>query len=227
VTHEQLDAIRARVDAATPGPWEPSSDTLTWIHVEAHGLTVAECRTYLNRQHTDEQNDANAAFIASAREDVPALLAEVERLRDAHAMVVQVSGELCEKCGWAMKFPGEKCRCELLAEVERLTAERDAALAKSNDLLYGYGGFIGPCAHGSDPWDRCDECGDKTAVEAAAETVEAQRQEIKRMKTDRDAAFQRGVAAMREAAASHFSVVAPYDYVAPRIRALPDPEDKS
>ena len=40
-----------------------------------------------------------------------------------------------------------------------------------------------------------------------------------------DYAFKRGVAAMREAAASHFSVVAPYDYIAPRIRALPDPED--
>ena len=39
------------------------------------------------------------------------------------------------------------------------------------------------------------------------------------------AAFSRGVAAMREAAASHFSVVAPYDYIAPRIRILPDPED--
>lgn len=38
-------------------------------------------------------------------------------------------------------------------------------------------------------------------------------------------AFQRGAEAMREAAASHFSVVAPYDYIAPRIRALPDPED--
>jgi len=58
-----------------------------------------------------------------AWEDVPALLAEVERLRDAHAMAVQVSGELCEKCGWAMKFPDEPCRCELLAEVMRLRRE--------------------------------------------------------------------------------------------------------
>ena len=51
--------------------------------------------------------------------NVRALLDEVERLRDAHAMVVQVSGELCEKC-----------RCELLAEVERLTAERDTAFSR-------------------------------------------------------------------------------------------------
>ena len=81
---------------------------------------------------TREQLDAIRAVLAECRrlgwrtrlvDDAHDLLAEVERLRDAHAMVVQVSGELCEKCGWAMKFPGEKCRCELLAEVERLTAD--------------------------------------------------------------------------------------------------------
>ena len=54
---------------------------------------------------------------------------------------------------------------------------------------------------------------------------ERQYDEVLRLTAERDAAFARGVAAMREAAASHFSVVAPYDYVAPRIRALPDPED--
>ena len=36
------------------------------------------------------------------------------------AMANQVSGELCPKCGFAMKFPGEPCRCELEAEVKKL-----------------------------------------------------------------------------------------------------------
>jgi hypothetical protein len=53
------------------------------------------------------------------------LLNEVERLTNDLAMAQQVSGELCQSCGWAMKFPGEPCRCELLAKVERLTAERE------------------------------------------------------------------------------------------------------
>ena len=35
-------------------------------------------------------------------------------------MLKQVSGELCDKCGWAMKFPEELCRCELEEENKRL-----------------------------------------------------------------------------------------------------------
>ena len=46
--------------------------------------------------------------------DLRALLDEVERLTNALAMARQVSGELCEACGWAMKFPGEPCRCEMV-----------------------------------------------------------------------------------------------------------------
>lgn len=56
--------------------------------------------------------------------DLRILLDEVERLKNDLAMARQVSGELCEACGWAMKFPGESCRCELLAKVERLQAAR-------------------------------------------------------------------------------------------------------
>ena len=32
--------------------------------------------------------------------------------------------------------------------------------------LHGYTVFTGPCAHGRDPWDRCDECGEETAINA-------------------------------------------------------------
>jgi hypothetical protein len=39
---------------------------------------------------------------------------KVEELENQLAMAIQVSGELCDKCGWAMKFPSEPCRCELL-----------------------------------------------------------------------------------------------------------------
>jgi hypothetical protein len=44
--------------------------------------------------------------------DLRILLDEVARPTNDLAMARQVSGELCEACGWAMKFPGEPCRCE-------------------------------------------------------------------------------------------------------------------
>jgi hypothetical protein len=60
-----------------------------------------------------------------------ALLNEVERLTNDLAMARQVSGELCEACGWAMKFPGEPCRCKLLDEVERLKAREESLVKQS------------------------------------------------------------------------------------------------
>ena len=35
-------------------------------------------------------------------------------------MLKQVSGEICHKCGWAMRFSQEPCRCELEAENAKL-----------------------------------------------------------------------------------------------------------
>jgi len=43
-------------------------------------------------------------------------------LRVELSHVVQVSGVLCEKCGWAMRFPDEPCRCELADALEAAQA---------------------------------------------------------------------------------------------------------
>ncbi len=69
LTTEALAAIRKRAEAATAGPWE--ADIYTIYHEE--GGHIAEVVA-------DNQFD-NMHFIAHAREDIPALLAEVERLR--------------------------------------------------------------------------------------------------------------------------------------------------
>jgi len=37
----------------------------------------------------------------------------------------QTTGELCEKCGWSMKFPDEPCRCELERENAALRADKE------------------------------------------------------------------------------------------------------
>lgn len=88
LTAEQLLAIKARAKAATPGPWTDKTrdfegiDGYGWeTHptVEANGKTV--CVIY-EREIDEDKDEADAAFIAAAREDVPALLEEVERLED-------------------------------------------------------------------------------------------------------------------------------------------------
>jgi hypothetical protein len=87
-----LDTIETRANAATPGPWctdsweiyqgsEYEPGISTWIGETCRGMTSLE------------QDRADAAFVAAARTDVPALLAEVRRLR---ARVAELEGPAVE-----------------------------------------------------------------------------------------------------------------------------------
>ena len=63
---------------------------------------------------------------------------EVEELKQKLLMLEQVSGTLCDKCGWAMKFPGESCRCELQMQVEMLRnalVQMDLQICAAGDLM--------------------------------------------------------------------------------------------
>lgn len=61
-------------------PWEAVEDGSDW-HVEsADGVTVAKCDGYAPHLGTDKRH---AEFIAWCRDGVPALVAEVRRLREA------------------------------------------------------------------------------------------------------------------------------------------------
>ncbi len=72
----RLAAIRARVEAATEGPWE----ACTWDAMERPHVSTANQH---NHGHDLPFTPSDAEFIAHAREDVPALLDEVERLTAA------------------------------------------------------------------------------------------------------------------------------------------------
>lgn len=63
-----LDAIRARLEAATPGPWEPESE-----QDGDHETGYADAIFIANA--------ADATLISNAPTDIAALVAEVERLR--------------------------------------------------------------------------------------------------------------------------------------------------
>ena len=74
---KQLQEIRARVEKATPGPW---------IHMDGD-VFYGEIRDVDNFDLIAEVPEADDRpedfeFMAEARQDIPDLLAEVERLRE-------------------------------------------------------------------------------------------------------------------------------------------------
>lgn len=76
-----LREIEARADAAALGPWT------SWIEGRDHtaGSSFIETRTAEGRGSDIELSGASTAdqdFIAAARSDVPALIAEVRRLKE-------------------------------------------------------------------------------------------------------------------------------------------------
>ena len=99
-----LEAIKARCEAATSGEWEVADQ---WVagpsraNVNAfrfperrgshRSATWEEC----GGERIAETSRANAEFIAHARTDVPALVAEVERLRE------QLEDRHHESPGWS------------------------------------------------------------------------------------------------------------------------------
>ncbi|MEV5939892.1 hypothetical protein [Streptomyces sp. NPDC051994] len=78
LTPEREAEIRARAEAATEGPWhvEDHKPSLERLVVDEDGL-LSVSLGYLGNS-----NQPDARFIAHAREDVPALLAELDRVRE-------------------------------------------------------------------------------------------------------------------------------------------------
>lgn len=76
MTPERLAEIRKRADAASPGPWTWILDGSISEIWDADDCVVAD-----TDGHRSPDDDAD--FIAHAREDIPALLDEVERLTRA------------------------------------------------------------------------------------------------------------------------------------------------
>jgi hypothetical protein len=86
MTNGELQEIKARVDAATPGPWAVEVESIR-PRVEGERITDAHGHTVC-RFEVNDPPDANATFVFMARVDVPALLDEVKRLREALSQVL-------------------------------------------------------------------------------------------------------------------------------------------
>lgn len=90
ITDEQLDEWGRLAEAATPGPWEAGP----WWEYEL-AVFAAQARAplaaVLSVPRPRATNDANTALICASRDAVPALIAEVRRLRGiTHAQSEQV-----------------------------------------------------------------------------------------------------------------------------------------
>lgn len=86
MTEQELQAIKERVAAATPGPWYYNNAHVATKEGVAGGYPPNEasvCELY-DGEYIENKNGVNdARFIAHARQDVPVLVEEVERLRKA------------------------------------------------------------------------------------------------------------------------------------------------
>ena len=135
MSEQELTEIENRANAATREPWivgdayyVPTA-SLSAVSVYGMGMEVAEC-----------QIDTDGAFIAAARADVPALVAEVRTLRaelDAdpalHDAMIIAEGQRdqarAERDALRDQWSG------LLIEQARLMALRDAAVQQRDDAI--------------------------------------------------------------------------------------------
>ncbi|MEK5323319.1 hypothetical protein [Aeribacillus sp. FSL M8-0254] len=72
LTQAELNEIKERAEKATSCPWQVASTT--------DGEYIIDCDEWVVAATFERKEDAY--FVAHAREDIPRLVAEVERLRD-------------------------------------------------------------------------------------------------------------------------------------------------
>ena len=118
MTQQELDALKALADAATPGPWEEVAESGEWWITSASDETAS---LYVIPD-TGLMNQADVDFIAASRTAVPALLAEVERLQVAWSAEHDAYIRADEQARMAER------------EVERLHAELAAARNLTMDV---------------------------------------------------------------------------------------------
>jgi hypothetical protein len=133
MTGRELQEIKARCEAASPGPWVVGDITEATYYSGKNGVVSVGNRLVAYKggvdvndlSEGDLQTFADMEFIAAARSDIPALLAEVERLGKLLNLareVLQSDINHKEVLSLTAKLTA------LLAEVKRLTRERDAAV---------------------------------------------------------------------------------------------------
>lgn len=123
LTPEREAEIREREAAATPGPWEAGEagyiydenagdDSRPWIEPAAGTCPCVKAGSeVVASEILDEDRHGrpltNAAFIAAARADVPALLAELDAMRAERDALREALSEACDEFEGASVYKGE------------------------------------------------------------------------------------------------------------------------
>lgn len=101
MTPEQLAEIEARVAAVTPGIWAKVTDEDGYLMVMSETENICG---FGDMEEVEQQDLDNARFIAWAKTDIPALIAEVRRLQES----------LDDAKGWNGYFASRKAKNEHL-----------------------------------------------------------------------------------------------------------------
>lgn len=151
LSEQQLAGIAAREAAATPGPWGVYDDGTARLDIvaglEETGAGYTGRREIAQTVESPMDNDpshvswgededdaqcrADGVFIAHAREDVPALLAEVARLRANYAEAVATVARLEQKRAELERIANAER--ERVAELEAERRSASEALAEAAD----------------------------------------------------------------------------------------------
>ncbi len=126
MTPDQLSAIRERLDAATPGPWEAGTAAccpdMGWVD----GPKGAVCPQFTATKVTHSLDANDAELIANAPTDLRALLDEVERLTKREDELVKAgldlmvaNKDLTIKRDTPFRRGAEAMRMAVLAEFKR------------------------------------------------------------------------------------------------------------
>lgn len=135
ITQAQLDEWQALAEAATPGTWRVESNTaLVWGACDLDdqssygmGYPVASADlppTWKKTNPTAEEMFANAAFIATARTAVPALIARTKKLEAAITTLTR-------------KLEGAKARAEKAEDMNREAVKQIGAISRELGELKG------------------------------------------------------------------------------------------
>ena len=142
--------VKAMLDGATPGPWR--ADGEPWNRVVWSSAENRVCFMAHSSGLNDERDIATSNLAAAAPELARALLAARADAKAAVAIVVEKAAEILDGyetiddesaargVRWQVDLPAQIASAiralapeDAIAEVERLRAERDAALSRRNE----------------------------------------------------------------------------------------------